>query len=75
MVFLAVLIQSLGGFLISTQFRAGDQLGALVPAALLQATVTAVITPPIFGLIAGLSRMLGLGPERRKRDAWISRGV
>ncbi|MGZ3618987.1 MAG: rod shape-determining protein MreD [Candidatus Binataceae bacterium] len=75
LVFVAVLIQSLGGFLISTQFRAGDQLGALVPAALLQATVTAVIAPPIFGLIAGLRRMLGLGQERRTRGGWISRGV
>lgn len=72
--FVAVLIQSLGGFLLSTQFRAPGQLGALLPAALLQATVTAVIAPPVFGLTAGLRRILGLGPQRGARG-WASRGA
>lgn len=74
LVFIAVLIQSLGGFLISTQFRAPDQLGALLPAALLQATVTAVIAPPIFRLTACLRRILGLSQQRRTRG-WVSRGA
>ncbi len=74
LVFIAVLIQSLGGFLISTQFRAPDQLGALLPAALLQATVTAVIAPPIFRFTAGLRRILGLSQQRRTRG-WVSRGA
>lgn len=72
--FVAVLIQSLGGFLISTQFRAPAQLGALLPAALLQAIVTAVIAPPVFGLTAGLKRILGLSRQRSARG-WISRGA
>ena len=72
--FVAVLIQSLGGFLISTQFRAPDQLGALLPAALLQAIVTAVIAPLVFRVTAGLRRLLGLSQERRTR-AWVSRGA
>jgi rod shape-determining protein MreD len=74
LVFIAVLIQSLGGFLISTQFRAPDQLWVLLPAALLQATLTAVIAPPLFRLTAGLKRMMGLGPQRNARG-WISRGA
>jgi hypothetical protein len=69
-----VLIQSLGGFLISTQFRAPDQLGTLLPAALLQATVTAVIAPPVFRVTASLRRLLGLSQERRTRG-WASRGA
>jgi rod shape-determining protein MreD len=74
LVFIAVLIQSLGGFLISTQFRAPDQLGTLLPAALLQATLTAVIAPPIFRLTASLRRILGLSQVRRTRS-WVSRGA
>lgn len=72
--FIAVLIQSLGGFLISTQFRAPDQIGALLPAALLQATVTAVIAPLVFGLTASLKRIVGLSPQRRSRG-WTSSGA
>lgn len=72
--FVAVLIQSLGGYLLSTQFRAPDQLGVLLPAALLQATVTAVIAPPVFALTAGLKRILGLTRQRSTRG-WISRGA
>ena len=72
--FVAVLIQNLGGFLIGTQFRAPDQIGALLPAALLQATVTAVCAPPVLGLTAGLRRMLGLSQERRARG-WAARGA
>ena len=73
--FLAVLLQNLGGFLIGTQFRAPDQLATLMPAALLQATVTAVCAPPVFGLIAGLRRILGLSQERRARGGSIGRGA
>jgi hypothetical protein len=72
--FIAVLIQSLGGFLISTQFRTPDELGALLPAPLLQATVTAVIAPPVFGLTEGLRRIMGLSPQRSARG-WVSRGT
>jgi len=74
LVFIAVLIQSLGGFLISTQFREPHQLGTLLPAALLQATLTAVIAPPIFRLTARLRLILGLSRERRTRG-WVSRGA
>jgi rod shape-determining protein MreD len=74
LVFIAVLMQSLGGFLISARFPAPETLGALVPAALLQATVTAVVAPPVFRLTAGLKRMLGLSQPRGRRG-WVSRGV
>jgi rod shape-determining protein MreD len=72
--FIAVLIQSLGGFLISTQFRSPDQLAALLPGALLQATLTAVIAPPVLSFSASLQRMMGLSQQRRARG-WISRGA
>jgi rod shape-determining protein MreD len=72
--FIAVIIQSLGGFLISTQFRTPDGLGTLVPTVLLQATVTAVIAPPVFRLTAGLKRIMGLSQQRGRRG-WVSRGA
>ena len=72
--FIAVLIQSLGGFLLSTQFRAPDQLATLLPAALLQATVTAVIAPTVLRLTAGLQRIMGLSQQRRVRRR-TSRGA
>jgi rod shape-determining protein MreD len=72
--FIAVLIQSLGGFLLSTQFRAADQLATLLPAALLQATVTAVVAPTVLRLTAGLQRTIGLSQQRRARG-WTSRGA
>ena len=74
LVFIAVLIQSLGGYLISTQFRAPAQLGMLLPAALLQAIVTAVIAPPVFGVAAALKRILGLSRQRSARG-WTTRGA
>lgn len=68
LVFIAVLIQSLGGFLMGTQFRTPDQLALLLPAALLQATLTAVVAPPVFRLIEALRRMAGLSQQRRTRS-------
>jgi len=72
--FIAVLIQSLGGFLLSTQFRAADQIAMLLPAALLQATVTAVVAPTVLRLTAGLQRAIGLSQQRRARG-WTTRGA
>ncbi len=72
--FIAVLIQSLGGFLLSTQFQAPDQLATILPAALLQATVTAVIAPTVLRLTAGLQRIMGLSQQRRVRRR-TSRGA
>jgi len=73
LVFVAVLFQSLGGFLISTQFHASDQFWTLVPPALLQAVVTAALAPPVFALLARASRMLGLGRQRGARS-YLLRG-
>ena len=72
--FIAVLIQSLGGFLISTQFGAPGQLGALMPAALLQAALTALLAPPVFALVARAERLAGLSRQRSTRG-WTSRGA
>lgn len=72
--FAAVLIQNLGGFLIGTQFRAPGELGALLPGALLQASLTAVLTPPVFALVERLKRWLGLSQARHARS-YASRGM
>jgi rod shape-determining protein MreD len=72
--FAAVLIQNLGGFLISTQFRAPGQLGALLPGALLQASLTAILAPPVFALVEKLKRLLGLSQQRHTRS-YASRGI
>jgi rod shape-determining protein MreD len=74
LVFIAVLLQSLGGLLIGSQFHASDQFWTLVPSALLQAFVTALLAPPVFALLARANRMLGLGPQRGTRT-YLSRGV
>ena len=67
LVFFAVLVQSLGGFMISTQFRAVNQVGVLIPAALLQATLTAVVASPIFRIVEVLRRTMGLSQQQRAR--------
>jgi len=73
LVFIAVLIQRLSGFLIGTQFHSPDQLAGLLPAALLQATLTAVIAPPVFRLVETLRRMVGLSQQRRTRRFTVRR--
>jgi rod shape-determining protein MreD len=72
--FVAVLVQNLGGFLISTQFGAPNQLGVLLPAALLQATVTAVVAPTVLQFTAAVQRTIGLTQQRRTRG-WTTRGA
>jgi rod shape-determining protein MreD len=67
LVFFAVLVQTLGGFMISTQFPAANQIGALIPGALLQATLTAVVASPVFRMNEALRRSIGLSQQRRTR--------
>lgn len=74
LVFVAVLIQNLGGFLISSQFGAPDQLSLLMPSALLQAALTALLAPPVFALVERLRRSVGLSQPRRARG-YASRGM
>lgn len=75
LVFVAVLIQHLGGFLISTQFSAPHQLGVLLPGALLQGALTAIVSPPVFALVARLRRALGLAQPRRRTRGYAARGM
>lgn len=72
--FVAVLIQNLGGFLISSQFSAPGQMTALLPGALLQASLTAITAPLVFALVQRLGRLLGLSQARHTRS-YASRGV
>jgi rod shape-determining protein MreD len=74
LVFAGVLVQSLGGYLIGNQFHTSGQFWTLVPPALLQAFVTALIAAPVFALLERANRMFGLTRERRARG-YLSRGV
>lgn len=75
LVFLAVLVQNLGGYLIDSQFRAPAQLGMLLPGALLQAALTALVAPPVFALIARLRVAIGLSQPRRRARGYAARGM
>ncbi len=72
--FMAVLIQNLGGFVISTQFRALHQLGILLPGALLQGALTALVAPPVFALVERMRQAVGLSQPRRARG-YPARGM
>lgn len=74
LVFVAVLIQGLGGFLISSEFRTLGQLGLLLPGVLLQASLTAIIAPSVFALVERLRRLLGLSQARHSRS-FAARGM
>lgn len=69
LVFVAVLVQNLVGLLISTQFRALNEVWTVIPSALLQAAVTAALAPPIFGLMDNTKRLVGLGQRSTRRYA------
>jgi rod shape-determining protein MreD len=59
-VFVAVLIHNLGGYIVSAGWSEPAPLGALMGPALLQATLTAILTPWVFGVMEEAARMIGL---------------
>ncbi|MGH8011760.1 MAG: rod shape-determining protein MreD [Candidatus Binataceae bacterium] len=66
-VFLGVMAKQMADFAVSSGGAASGQLGALLPAVLLQAAITAMLTPWIFAMLVRCKRMLGL-PQRSIRE-------
>jgi len=59
-VFAGVIFSDVGNCLISSGFTPADRLHALMPAVLIQAALTALLTPSMFRITAWAGRMVGL---------------
>jgi len=59
-VFVGVVFSDLGNYLISSGFTPADRLHALMPAVLMQAALTALLTPSVFRITGWATRMVGL---------------
>ena len=59
-VFFGVLAADLGDYLISSRFALPDSIGAMMPPMLIQAAITALLTPLVFAIMARATRMVGL---------------
>jgi rod shape-determining protein MreD len=59
-VFVGVILSDMGNFLISSRFAPADRLHALIPAVLIQAAVTALLTPSVFRMTGWATQAVGL---------------
>jgi rod shape-determining protein MreD len=59
-VFVAVLLHNVGGYVVSAGWSEAGPLGALMGPALLQAILTALLTPWVFSIMEDAARMIGL---------------
>lgn len=59
-VFVGVILSDTGNYLISSGFAPSDWLHALMPAVLIQAAVTALLTPSVFRITSWAARTVGL---------------
>jgi rod shape-determining protein MreD len=59
-VFVGVILSDLGNYLLSSGFELPDRLRALMPPVLIQAAVTALLTPAVLGAMGWATRMTGL---------------
>jgi rod shape-determining protein MreD len=59
-VFAGVVFSDIGNYLISSAFTPADRLHALIPAVLIQAGVTALLTPSIFRITGWAAQTVGL---------------
>ena len=59
-VFVGVILSDVGNYLISSGFAPADRLHALMPAVLIQAAVTALLTPSVFRITGWATRAVGL---------------
>jgi len=59
-VFIGVILSDVGNYLISSGFTPADRLHALMPAVLIQAALTALLTPLVFRITGWAARMAGL---------------
>jgi rod shape-determining protein MreD len=59
-VFAGVIFSDIGNYLISSGFAPSDRLHTLMPAVLIQAAVTALLTPSVFRFTGWAARIVGL---------------
>jgi rod shape-determining protein MreD len=59
-VFAGVIFSDIGSYLISSGFAPSDKLHTLMPAVLIQAAVTALLTPSVFRMTGWLAQAVGL---------------
>jgi len=59
-VFVGVVFSDISNYLISSGLAPADQLHVLMPAVLIQAAVTALLTPSMFQITGWAARMVGL---------------
>jgi rod shape-determining protein MreD len=59
-VFAGVIFSDLGNYLITSRFTPAERLHALMPAVLIQAAITALLTPSVFRITAWAARTVGL---------------
>jgi len=59
-VFGGVIFSDIGNYLITSRFALADRLHALMPAVLIQAAITALLTPSVFRLTEWAARTMGL---------------
>lgn len=60
MVFFAVIIHDLGDFVIGSGWSLPPHLANLLPQILLQAAITALLTPPVFAAVGWAAHQIGL---------------
>jgi rod shape-determining protein MreD len=66
-VFIGVILSDVGNYLISSGFAPADRLHALMPVVLIQAAVTALLTPSVFRITGWAARTVGLRMDRTNR--------
>jgi rod shape-determining protein MreD len=66
-VFAGVVFSDVGNYLISSGFAPGDRLHALIPAVLIQAAVTALLTPSVFRITGWAAGTVGLRMDSASR--------
>jgi rod shape-determining protein MreD len=64
-VFIGVVLADCGSYLISSGWTAPPNFGAVIPPILMQAAITALLSPWIFALMSRAARMIGIASARR----------
>jgi hypothetical protein len=59
-VFAGVMFNDIGGYIVSSGWSAPPDLRALIPPMLLQATITALLAPSVFGIMKRATQLTGL---------------
>jgi rod shape-determining protein MreD len=66
-VFAGVIFSDVGNYLISSGFAPANRLHALLPAVLIQAAVTALLTPSVFRIMGWAAQTVGLHMQAESR--------